>query len=180
MDSQLLELCRNGDALAVERLVNSHQPDVYRLALSMLDSHHEAEDATQETFLAALRALDSFHGGAAFKTWLYSITVNVCRTRLQRRKRLERLQNMLQGLHLLRSRAGTPEETTVQREADSVLWQAVRSLDEKQRTPIILRYFHDLPVEEIAAILGIPTGTVHSRLNTARARLRGALKEGQP
>jgi RNA polymerase sigma-70 factor (ECF subfamily) len=180
MDSQLLELCRQGDALAVERLVYTYQQQVYRLALSILDTPHEAEDATQEAFLAALRALDSFQEQAAFKTWLYSITVNVCRTRLQRRKMRERLQSILQAVLPLRSPADSPEETTIQREAASGLWQAVCGLDEKHRLPLILRYFHDLAVNEIAAILDIPPGTVHSRLNTARAQLRRTLKEGQP
>jgi RNA polymerase sigma-70 factor (ECF subfamily) len=163
----------------VERLVDTYQQDVYRLALSILDTHHEAEDATQEAFLAALRALDTFHGGAAFKTWLYTITVNVCRTRLQRRKTRERLQTILQAILPLRNQADSPEETTIQREAVSSLWQAVCNLDEKHRLPLILRYYHDLAVDEIATILGIPPGTVHSRLNTARAQLRGVLKEGQ-
>ena len=179
MDSQLLELCRNGDALAVERLVCTYQPDVYRLALSILDTHSEAEDATQEAFLAVLRGLNSFYEGASFKTWLYIITVNVCRTRLQRRKARERLQTILQFFLFLRNTSVSPEETVLQREADATIWQAVCTLDEKHRLPLILRYYHDLPVDEIAAILKIPPGTVHSRLNTARARLHGVLKEGQ-
>jgi RNA polymerase sigma-70 factor, ECF subfamily len=180
MDSRWLELCRTGDAPALERLVSHYQPEVYRVALSVLNDPHEAEDATQEAFLAALRALESFHGAASFKTWLYAITVNTCRNRLQRRKSRERLQHILQGLlRFENSRPAALEETVIQDEAKARVWAAIQKLDEKQRLPILLRYYHALPVAEIAEILGIPPGTVHSRLNTARARLRETLGAGQ-
>ena len=77
MDSHWLEQCREGDSLAIERLVQTHQRDVYRLALSILDDPDDADDATQEVFLSALRGLDSFRADASFTTWLFRITVNV-------------------------------------------------------------------------------------------------------
>jgi DNA-directed RNA polymerase specialized sigma24 family protein len=97
MDSRWLEQCREGDSLAIERLVQTYQGDVYRLALSILDDADDADDSTQEVFLSALRALESFRGQAAFKTWLFSITVNVCRNRLTRHKSRGRLQQVLQN-----------------------------------------------------------------------------------
>jgi len=179
MNELLLHQCRGGDALAIEQMVNAHQPDIYRLALSILEDPDEAGDVAQETFLAALRALDSFQGQAAFSTWLSAIAINLCRTRLQRRKTRQRLETILQGLMLLRRETRTPEQTAIQSEADSALWGAIRALDEKHRIPLILRYYHDFSVPEIAQMLAIPAGTVHSRLNTARARLGQALG-GQP
>jgi RNA polymerase sigma-70 factor (ECF subfamily) len=179
MDSHWLEQCREGDALAIEKLVQLYQNDVYRLALSILDDSDEAEDSTQETFLAALRALDSFREGAAFKTWLFSITINVCRSRLRGRKSRSRVQQILQSLFHLYSGDEHPESAMMQNEADAELWCAIRSLDDKHRIPVVLRYYHDLPVADIAAILEIPPGTVHSRLNHAREKLRTLLKEGQ-
>jgi len=175
MDSLWLEQCREGDSLAIERLVQTYQRDVYRLALSILDDPDEADDATQEIFLSALRALESFHGHASFKTWLFSIAINACRNRLQRKKSRGRLQQILQGL--LQREQAHPEKEAMQNESDAALWQAVRALDDKHRVPVILRYYHDLPVADIAEALGIPIGTVHSRLNHARERLRTLLKE---
>ena len=175
MDSRWLEQCREGDSLAIERLVQTYQIDVYRLALSILDDSDEADDATQEVFLSALRALESFHGRAAFKSWLFSITINVCRNRLGRDKSRGRLQQMLQKLFSYEQ--VHPEKEAVQNESDAALWHAVRALDDKHRIPVILRYYHDLPVADIAEILGIPGGTVHSRLNHAREQLRAMLKE---
>src|SRR5574339_376895 len=95
MDYRMIERCRAGDSTAVEHFVQTYQQDVYRLALSIVDDLHEAEDATQESLLAALRALDSFHGDSSLKTWLFSITVNVCRTRLQHHQRRETLRQIL-------------------------------------------------------------------------------------
>ena len=175
MDSRWLEQCRKGDSLAIERLVQTYQSDVYRLALSILDDSDDADDATQEVFLSALRALESFRGQATFKTWLFSITVNVCRTRLQRYKSHGRLQQILQNL--FPQEQAHPEKEAMQNESDAALWHAIRALDDKHRIPVILRYYHALAVTDIAEMLGIPSGTVHSRLNHAREKLRALLKE---
>lgn len=175
MDSQWLRQCREGDSLAIERLVHTHQAEVYRLALSILDDPDEADDATQEVFVAALRSLDSFRGDSSLKTWLFRITINLCRSRLQRGKTRARLRQILESL--FRGDQAHPESEAVRHEAESALWRAVRALDEKHRIPVILRYYHDLPAAEIAETLGIPVGTVHSRLNHARGRLRARLEE---
>ena len=177
MDYRLIELCKAGDSAAVEDFVQTYQRDVYRLALSILDDSQEAEDATQESLLSALRALDSFHGTSSLKTWLFSITVNTCRTRLQRRKRSEILNQILHGI-FQRAPAASVEEDAIQKESEEALWRAVHRMNAKHRVPIVLRYVHDLSVAEIAHILQIPEGTVHSRLNTARRKLHQFLKEG--
>ena len=179
MDYRLIELCRAGDSSAIEHFVQTYQQDVYHLALSILDDSIEAEDATQEALLAALRALDSFHSASSLKTWLYSITVNICRTRLQHHKRRERLTEILGSfLRVLGTRMPSVEEDAIQHESDDALWHAIHNMDEKHRIPIVLRYYHNLSVVEIANILQIPEGTVHSRLNTARKQLHNVLKEG--
>ncbi len=178
MDYRSIELCKAGDSVAIEDFVRAYQQDIYRLALSILDDSCEAEDATQETLLAALHALHTFHGASSLKTWLYSITVNLCRTRLQRHKRHERLTKILGEILRMRS-APSVEEVAARNESDQALWQAIHRMDEKHRIPIVLRYYHDLSVAEIAHILQIPEGTVHSRLNTARRQLHDVLKEGR-
>ena len=179
MDYRWIERCRVGDSSAIERFVQTYQQDVYRLALSILDESTEAEEATQDALLAALRSLDSFRGASSFKTWLYAITVNICRTRLQYLKRRENLTNALGGI--LRTHNSHPlsvEEHAIRGESDSALWRAIHRMDEKHRIPIVLRYYHELSITEISEILRIPEGTVHSRLNTARKQLHAVLKEG--
>jgi RNA polymerase sigma-70 factor (ECF subfamily) len=177
MDYRFIELCRGGDTTAIEDFVQAYQQSVYCLALSILDDPSEAEDVTQEALLSALRSLDSFHGASSLKTWLYSITVNICRTRLQRHRRYERLTKILAEILRLRS-AASVEENAIQNESNEALWRVIHSMDEKHRIPVVLRYYHDMSVAEIAQILQVPEGTIHSRLNTARRQLHAVLKEG--
>jgi RNA polymerase sigma-70 factor (ECF subfamily) len=179
MDNHWIEGCLEGDSLAIEHFVGAYQQEVYRLALSILDDPEEAEDGTQETFLAALRGMGSFKGDSAFTTWLYAIAINTCRTRLQRRKRSASLHKAIESLFLVRTRkAASIEESVLQDEADADVWRAILSIDNRHRLPIILRYYHGFSVSEISELLDIPCGTVHSRLNAAREKLRKLLKEG--
>jgi RNA polymerase sigma-70 factor (ECF subfamily) len=176
--AQLIERCRAGDALAVEALVRAHEQAVYRLALSVLDDPSEADEAAQDSFVAALRALKTYRGEAAFATWLYAITVNVCRARLRRRRAWGRMVDALRAAFRLGGDApADPEAVVIQHESDADLWNAVAALDEKHRLPVILRYYQGFSTAEIARTLGIGEGTVHSRLFTARERLRAQLKE---
>jgi RNA polymerase sigma-70 factor, ECF subfamily len=177
--------CRAGDPAAIEWLVRNHQAAVYRLALSILDDPDEADEATQETFLAALRRLDGFRGDATLTTWLTAIAVNVSRDRLRRHQARQRLRRTLAGLGLAAQEspaAGLPHEeplpeaAAMRRESDEALWAAVQALGEKHRLVVILRYYHDMPTSEIARVLGLSEGTIHSRLSTARERLRATLQ----
>ena len=170
--SELIQRLRRGDAMAAQELVQSYHSEIFRLALSILDDPAEAEDITQDVFLAALHALDSYRGDSAFKTWLFSITVNVCRRRWRQRKARERLMQVLQSVFpLMGTPPAPPEDVLIHRENREELWKAVDQLGEKYVLPLTLYYGHELPIAEIAQILRIPTGTVLSRLHTARERL---------
>jgi len=125
---------------------------------------------------AALQALNSYRGEATFTTWLYAITLNLCRNRLRAQHRRSRVYALFHGLRRLKDeKAIEPEERVIQRETSSLIYQTVQSLDEKHRLPVILRYYHDCSIDEIAQILDIPPGTVHSRLNKARRILKHRL-----
>ena len=176
LDARLIEQYRAGDLSVAEALVLAHQPQVFRLALSILDDAAEAEEAAQEALVAALNALDRYRGEAAFSTWLYRITVNECRGRLRKRRARERLVGALQSLFRLGEPTVHPEEAAAGREREAVLWRAINALDDKHRVPLVLYYYHDLPTAEVAQILEISEGTVHSRLHTARKRLRAQLQ----
>lgn len=163
------------ERMDIDSLVTAYYPIIRRLAFSILGDVHEAEDAAQETFIAVARSLEGFREDASPKTWLYSIAVNHCRGRLRKVKTRMRLQNLLQALHLQQARPPDPEQAFAQNEADRSIWQAVDHLDEKHRLVVILRYVHDLTTPEIAQVLGISPGTVHSRLHYARQELRACL-----
>lgn len=174
--THLLQRSLDGDGDAIQALVQSHQAAVYHLALSILDDPVEAEEAAQDAFINALSALQTYRGDAQFKSWLFSITINLCRQRLKKRKAKELLLGRLQSLFRLKGEGPAhPEEVIIRREAKTALWSAVETLGEKHRLPLILYYQHDLSVAEIAEVLDLRLGTVLSRLYTAREQLRVAL-----
>ena len=142
----------------------------------MLNDPGEAHEATQDTFIAALGALKSYKENSTFKAWLYTIALNISRSRLRKRKTLQRLQAIFR---VQTQKLPSPEDAVIANEKDAALWKALNQLGEKHRTPLALRYFHNLSTAEIAEIMKINEGTVHSRLHTGRERLRVAL-EKQP
>ena len=161
----------------IEALVYTHYDAIYRLALSILADADEAEDAVQETFIAADRALDQFRGQSSLKTWLFAIAINQCRQMLRKRKRRQIMSGSWQIARSLLPRPSLPEETITHAETEDLLRQIVSELKEKHRLPIILRYAHDMTAPEIAQILKISEGTVHSRLHYARRELRQKLED---
>ena len=160
-----------GHALNIEHLVHEHYSYIHRLATSILDDPHEADDAAQETFIAASRSLDRFRGEASPRTWLTTITVNGCRGRLRKRKARQSLHSALQALHLAQPNPVSMEDAAIQQDAARLLHQAVAALDDKHRLPILLRYVHQLSVPEIAVALKTNPGTIYSRLHYARHTL---------
>jgi RNA polymerase sigma-70 factor (ECF subfamily) len=175
---QLLDLCKNGDPQAIEKLVNEYHPLITRLALSILEDSVEAEETAQEVILTALKALDAYRGEAALTTWLYAITINICRNSLKRRRSRERLVKALHTLWSLgREPAVSAEDATVAHETEAAVRQAVNALGEKHRLPIILHYYQGFSTPEIARMLDLHEGTVHSRLSVARDRLRSRLRQ---
>lgn len=174
--SRLIERCIEGDEQAIEVFVRQYETDVFRLTLSILQDASEAHEATQDTFIAALKALSRYQEKSSLKAWLYTIAVNASRSRLRKRKVLEKLRNALTVVFQFETRKQpTLEESVIQNEKETVIWNALNELDERHRMVMVLKYFQDLSTKEIAEILSIREGTVHSRLHTARDRLRDAL-----
>jgi RNA polymerase sigma-70 factor (ECF subfamily) len=175
--SDLISACNAGNEPAIERLICEYQTGIFRLALSILDDPAEASEATQDAFISILRAMKSYEEKSSFKAWIYTITLNLCRNRLRKRKSLEKLKTTLSTIFRIQSqKTPSPEDAIIQNENDAALWGALNGLGEKHRTPIVLRYFHDLSPLEIAEILDINEGTVHSRLHYGREQLRIALE----
>ena len=174
----LIRRCQQGDNLAVEVLVQRYQNYVYRLCYLVMRNEQDAEDMTQETFIRACRALPRFEirEGISFEAWLYRIAVNCCRSRM-RRKWYQTVpwQRLGFGERLAAGADERPERVIIRHEQRSQVLDAINKLGEKHRLVIILRYYADLSNEEIATVLNIPSGTVRSRLHTARERLRELL-----
>jgi RNA polymerase sigma-70 factor (ECF subfamily) len=166
--------------LKIDQLLREFYPYIHRLALSILDDLHEADDVAQETFIAAHNSLAGFRNESTHKTWLSSIAINTCLGKLRKRKIRQALSNTLHAFHLLMNQPASPEQLAIKNETDQFIWQAVDRLDEKHRIPVILHYVHELNGPEIANILHISQGTVHSRLHYARKQLQTQLDHLNP
>ena len=167
---------QEGNLPNLETIMTRHYASVYRLAVSILDDSHEAEDVAQETFIAASMNLEDFRGDADIKTWLFSIAINRSRGNLRKRNTQRALKNVLQSVQRLVPFPKEPEVAALETEKDEQLWQVVDSFGDKHRIPIILRYVHQLPISEIAKIMDVKEGTVHSRLFYAHQKIRRELK----
>lgn len=175
--ARLISQCIAGDAYAIEMFVREYETGVFRLALSIVGDQAEANEITQETFISALRSLSSYQEKKSLKAWLYTIALNQSRSVLRKRKSRARLGSILTSIfHVETQKQVLPEDAIIQNEKEAILWQSLNQLDERFRTVVILRYFHELSVAEISDILSVNEGTIHSRLHSAREKLKNALE----
>jgi RNA polymerase sigma factor (sigma-70 family) len=173
-DAELIERARGGEIVAYEQLVRRYQAVAVRTAY-LFAPDGEAEDATQEAFVKAHAALGRFRTDAPFRPWLLQIVANEARNR--RRSATRRVGLALRAVEDRRpdDAAPTPESAVLAGERRSILLRAVNTLRDEDREVIAARYFLDLSEAEAAATLGIPRGTVKSRLSRALGRLRERL-----
>jgi RNA polymerase sigma factor (sigma-70 family) len=177
-DDQLVERARRGDAAAYEAIVQTYQGIAFRTAHLITGSAADAEEATQDGFVKAFRALGRFRTGAPLRPWLLEIVANEARNR--RRSTGRRAALALRAAAEQESSgdaAPSPEASLLAGERRMGLLAAVNELREEERVVVACRYFLELSEEETAAVLDLPRGTVKSRLSRALTRLRARLEE---
>ncbi|MHC4424951.1 MAG: RNA polymerase sigma factor [Planctomycetota bacterium] len=175
-DELLVEQFSRGDKSAFDRIVEQHSADVGALANRLLGWPGEVEDVAQEIFLAAFLGLKKFRCECSLKTWLFTITINKCRS--HRYKRLLRLRQFSQAADkALSLSARTVSESLMDAEGFNRVRSAVAALPAKYREPVVLRYLQELPTGEIGRILGISQNALQVRLSRARKRLKQNLTE---
>lgn len=172
-EETLVERARRGDPAAFEELVVSYQSIAFRTAFVIAGDAADAEEAAQDAFVKAHRALRRFRSGEPFRPWLLAIVANEARNR--RRTRGRRTTLALRATEPEVS-AEDPEATTLARERRERLLTAVEQLRDDDRDVLACRYFLELSEEETAAALGVARGTVKSRTHRALARLREGLR----
>ncbi len=171
-DAQRVARFLAGDSAAFEEIVEVHQRRVTGLVYRLLDRPDDVDDVVQEVFLAVFDNLHRFRGRSRFSTWLTTIAVNKCRS--FRHRRLLRWRKWFQFAE--QRRASTEAHRTADGdESHERVRRAVGRLAAKYREPIVLRYFEQTPIEQIAEVLGISRGAVEVRLSRARARLKEIL-----
>lgn len=173
----LVERSKKGDRDAFEHLVQLYENKVYTIAYRLMGNHADAADLAQESLIKIYQALPNFRGDASFSTWIYHITVNVCRDELRKRQRrptvsLDDSPNNNNTTFEVRCTAPTPEEVLDRTETQAMVQQCLNTLSDDYRIILVMREIQELSYEEIAESLGCSLGTVKSRLNRARQALK--------
>jgi len=170
-DHQAIERFLAGDASAFEELYHRYQPYVYNVAYGIVQNADDARDVTQDVFLHVYDSLRRFRGGSAFSTWLYRVAVNAAITHLRKQKR--HLQVPLDSLQDFRADIDAEPEPQAERaEFQQSVRDMLAQLPEQQRTVLMLRYFQELSLEEMAEVMNCSVAAVKVRLHRARNNFR--------
>jgi RNA polymerase sigma factor (sigma-70 family) len=175
-EAELTRRAKRGDALAYEELVRGYQRLAFQTAYLITQNVAEAEDAVQEAFVKAYRALNRLRSGAPFRPWLLRIVANEAKNRHKAAGRRTRL-----ALQVARTydpeNSDSPEAVALGREMEDMVLEALNELRYEDRMVIAYRYFFELSEKETAAALGCAKGTVKSRLSRAIGRLRKQMEK---
>jgi RNA polymerase sigma-70 factor (ECF subfamily) len=164
-DRALLAAHVAGDPDAFSALVRRHQDRLWAVALRTLGNREEAADALQDALLSAFRSAATYRGDARVTTWLHRVVVNACLDRVRRQKVRPTVPMPDDG------GPADPRDRLADRETAIEIEVALADLPDEQRAALVLVDVHGMPVEDVAAVLGVPVGTVKSRCFRGRARL---------
>lgn len=184
-DHDLVSAARNGDESAFAEIVERYRNQITNFLYRFLNDHEEAVDLAQETFVRVYFALDRYHAGYAFSTYIYKIASNLAISELRKRKRRKLLS--LTGLFQSDSEDTTEfqppdtrplvDERMIDDEQNRIIARAIATLPPKYRAPIILRDIEELSYEEISKVMGLGLGTTKSRISRARGLLQEKLQD---
>lgn len=174
-DADLVELAKGGDRAAMNELLGRHYDRLYSICYRIAGDHADASDACQEALLAIVRGLDRFDGRSSFKTWSYRVASNACLDEMRRKNR--RPVAVADAVVERRGVDGGVDQQVADR---LTIEEALPSLPEEYRVPVVLRDVGGLDYAEIAAALDIPPGTVRSRIARGRRQLSQLIGNQMP
>lgn len=182
-DEDLMARVAEEDDRAFSELVRRYQGRVMNLVSRVLNDRECADDLAQEVFVRVFVHRRNYRRGSKLSTWIFTIAVNLAKNEIRRRVRrrnwfsLDALQEVLHDSAMVLADSTEGRERTLEREQmQDLLGRAIATVPEQYRTALVLRDVEGLPYEEIAQVLGIPGGTVRSRINRARSLLKRKLK----
>jgi RNA polymerase sigma-70 factor (ECF subfamily) len=173
-DSELVESAMAGDSRAIEEILRRHQPRLRAVCRRILNNDADADDATQNALIAIVRSLSSFDGRSAFSTWAYRIATNAALDEARRRQRRPSIGR--EELDTTRIVDLSSDRVFASLDERDALEKALSTVPEDFRVAVVLRDVADLDYEQIAQILGVPIGTVRSRIARGRAHLADVLR----
>lgn len=165
-EAVIIEKIKNGDMKAYEKLVKKYMKKAYNVALYYTKNPTDAWDISQQGFVKAWKGIKRFDAGSPFFPWLYTIIKNEALSRYKREKKEEDKKN-----NLPIKVADSPEESLEKKEKIKKLQEAISCLDKEKKEIIYLRHYAEMSYKEISEVLGLPPGTVMSRLYYARKAL---------
>ena len=182
-DPELIRKVRDGDVSAFEQLFNSYQKRVYNLIYRLVGNEQDAADLTQEAFVRIYNARHRLQTEGAFLAWMRTIAVNLCRDHFRKCKRTIKGDSLdapiwIEGDELQREVEDwsmNPERTFEKKDLQAAVQGALDTLSEEHRAVVVLHHIEGMDVQEIARELGVPEGTVKSRLARAREELKRKL-----
>ena len=185
-DPAFIERLKARDEQAFNEFVTQYQHRLFSFVLRSLGNPQDAEDLVQEVFVKVFKAIDQFRGEAKLSTWVYQITINVCRNRADYlRRRATNRQEVFDDLTERRSGGRhvpslssipRPDEAIEGMQIERLIQRTIHEMDEDFRYPLLLRDVEDLTYDEIAQVTGLPLNTVRSRIHRARQQLRTAIE----
>lgn len=180
-DEELIAKFQNGDLYAFDQIVFRYKDPLINFVYHFLGDRIDAEDVVQETFLRVYRNKHLYRSIAKFSTWIYTIASNLAKTELRRRKRRRLLSISQMGFdekdyELVDDDMRTPEGIVDGKMHEKIIQKEINALPVKFKEVVVLRDVQEFSYEEISQILGIPIGTVKSRVNRGRLRLQKKLK----
>lgn len=177
----LVRRAKSGDSAALNALLDENKNRVYAIAFALLKNKEDAEDAMQQALITVWHSIQSLENEGAFDNWLYRITytrsLNIYQTRHNKDMILDRDLGDISQAEFLESELMLPQEYAEKNDLHNRLFAIIDSLSPVQRETVVLHYFHDKGVGEIAEIMGCSTGTVKSRLYLARNSIRTEIEE---
>jgi len=180
-DQKLIGQVLSGDSAAFGEIVERHEDRLYNTIYRLVGSADDARDLLQDTFVKAYEKLDDFRGGSSLYTWLFRIAVNTSLSHRRRRKWVQMGapagdDDANPGNAVADTAAVDPADPLIAAETETLVQEAINSLDDEHRTVVVLRDIQHCDYHEIADILDVPPGTVKSRLHRARMMLRDRLE----
>jgi len=176
------------DETAFNELVIGYERRVYALVYRMLGHRDEAEDLAQEVFVQIFKAIDQFRGESKLSTWIYRIALNLCKNRkkylwyrrVHRQKSLDDVAELTSadaGKGVTVAAVGRPDQILEGLQLEQIVKSSIAKIEQDYREPMILRDVEDLSYEEISGVMGLPVGTIKSRVFRGRSQLREFVEE---
>ena len=178
-DGLLVQRAQRGERAAIEALLKAYEKNVYNIAYRFMGNEADAYDMAQDALIKIYKGIASFKGQASFSSWVYRLTVNACMDGLRKRKNTPvSLENAVEsGVPFEDPGAASPESYTLSIERKEDIQKAINLLPDVQKAAIILRDVYGFSYEEVSDYLDISVGTVKSRINRGRQKLRELLVE---